>query len=494
MLNIKSIIETFSAEEQIQFSNYLESKNKRNDTKNVELFKLLSKEDLNSKEICQKLYGKQNRPAYHALRNRLFNSLIDFTANKNLEGENSVDMQIIKYLLASRSFLLQKNYKVAFKLLDKAENLADEHSLFPILNEIYHTKIQYSHTFAKADINDLILKQQQNRIYLQHEDDLNIIYSKLKSILNDINRKGEIINIEATLKTLLAEHNITLNDSLSYKSLYQLLSIFDVSAYVTKDYSSIRDFAIECYDILNEKKNLVKQVHYRIHCLYIIANTHFRNRLFTESMDYINEMEELIHQNRGNLLKDFKLKITLIKALNLNYTNNQEDAIILIESIKDKNHSDIESLLDLKLCLAMFYFQNEELKKAKSIISKFYHTDEWYKDKAGLDWVIKKNLVEILLYLEMNEDDLYTSRIRSFRRKYSLYLKESNQDNILYFLKLVGNFYKNGYQLEDTYLISITTNDLSKVDIFTLSFHAWIRSKIENENLYKTTINLLNSN
>ena len=52
-----------------------------------------------------------------------------------MEEENSVDMQLIKYIVASRSFLLYNQYEAAYKILDKAEILAKEHLLFPILNE-----------------------------------------------------------------------------------------------------------------------------------------------------------------------------------------------------------------------------------------------------------------------------------------------------------------------------------------------------------------------
>ena len=96
MIALKSIIDTFSPDDQQKFVVYLEQKNKRKDTKNIQLFKLLTKDEDDSKSICYQLYKTSQNNAYHALRKRLFQSLIDFTANKNLEDENSIDMQIIK--------------------------------------------------------------------------------------------------------------------------------------------------------------------------------------------------------------------------------------------------------------------------------------------------------------------------------------------------------------------------------------------------------------
>lgn len=211
MLALKAIIETYNTEEQQQFINYLKTKNKRSDTKNIQLFQLLGEPELDSKSICRTLYKVDNCNAYHALRKRLFQSLIEFTANRNLEDENSIDIQIIKYVLASRSYLIQKNYDIAFKILDKAERLAEDFMLFPILNEIYHTKIQYAPNYPKVDLDVLIKKQRENQKKHQLEDQLNIVYAQLKTVLNSIAYEGKVVDFESELKNILKNYNIQLD-------------------------------------------------------------------------------------------------------------------------------------------------------------------------------------------------------------------------------------------------------------------------------------------
>ena len=101
---LEDIISTLSHQEQTQFISFLEKKNKRKYTKNIQLFKIIASKNLTSNEICNKLYTNNNKYAYHELIKRLYDSIIDFTASLNLEEENSTDMQIIKYILASRTF------------------------------------------------------------------------------------------------------------------------------------------------------------------------------------------------------------------------------------------------------------------------------------------------------------------------------------------------------------------------------------------------------
>ncbi|MCA0154350.1 hypothetical protein [Winogradskyella vincentii] len=496
MIALNSIINTFNSDDQQRFITYLESKNKRKDTKNIQLFKALSNEELSSKEICRQLYNVEQCNAYHALRKRLFQSIIDFIANNNLEDENSIDMEIIKYILASRTFLLQKNYDVAYRILDKAEKVADENSLFPILNEIYHTKIQYAPYYSKISLEELIMKQSENQKKHQLEDQLNIVYAKLTSLLNSINYRGEVIDFESELQTILQQHNIGLNESLSFKSLYQILAIANISALVTTKYYQIEDFVLKSYSILKQKKDTDKQLYYQIQIVYIIANTLFRNKKFEESLNFLQEMQELMLLKKGKHYKDFILKKVLIEALNLNYTNNQQNAIKLVEQIISKKHQDIEALLDLHLSLLMFYFQNGDLISTRSVLSKFYHTDQWYIEKAGIDWVIKKNVAEILLYIELKEEDLLYSRLKSFRRRYKKYLTEIKQTRILTFLNFSEQFYKNPHgfstkQMKNKIENAFTWTTVYKEDIFVMSSYAWLKCKLDDSELYPTTLSFI---
>ncbi|MCK8480797.1 hypothetical protein [Psychroserpens algicola] len=496
MTDLKAIVATFSSEDKQQFTSYLERKNKRNDTKNIQLFKLLSQNELSSKDICQKLYGAYRKDAYHALRKRLYQSLIDFIANSNLEEENSVDMQIIKYILASRTFLFYKKPKIAYQILEKAERLAQEHHLFPILNEIYHTKIQYAYTNPSVDINVVIANFRSNQKQHYLEEELNMVYAKIRQTLSDMTYKGKIVDFKTILHTTLEEHNISINEALSFKSLYQLMTIVSLSAFVTNDYLKIEPFLIETYQKILNHKRKDKQLVHHIKVVYMISNTLFRNKKFHDSLDYLDHMYTLMQQQRKKHYANFKLKYTLLMALNLNYINKQDDAISLLESIKQTKHTDLESLLDIHLALVMFYMQKQDFKSAKTIFSKFYHTDKYYIEKAGKEWIIKKNIAEIILYIELSEFDLAESRLLSFKRSYFNYLRQIDQERAIIFINLVMAYFKNPEQITTQAFKNKVENafiwvDEKQEDIFVMSFYAWLKSKMESKPLYTTTLGLI---
>lgn len=492
MNDLNSLVTAFSKEEQQKFISYLEKKNKRSDIKNIQLFKLLQYDDLSSKDICIKLYGEDKKGAYHALRKRLFQSIINFSASSSLEDESSLHMEVITFILAARNYLQQKQFKIAYKVLHKAELIATEHHLFPLLNEIYHTQIQFAYAYPSIDLDTVIKKFEKNKEKHILEDQLNIVYSKIKLKL----AQNQHSDFQSIIENTLEEFNMDSIDKLSFKSLYQLISIVSVSAFATNDYLNIESFLINTYTSILNYKDKEKQPYYHIQILYHIANTLFRNKKFKASETYLQLMHNLMLQHKNKYYNTFNLKHKLLLALNYNYSNNQIEAIHILEPFFNKKHTDIEAILDIHLSLVMFYFQNDELKKAHQILSKFYHSDTWYSEKTDIEWVIKKNLIEILLHIDLGNIDLAESKLLSFKRRYFRYLKSINQDRVITYLGLVEHYYKTPeHSASDEFKLLVENSfdwiSPKQEDIFVMSFYAWLKSKMSKKSLYSTTMELI---
>ena len=123
MIDLKRILSSFSEDKQKEFLLYLDKKNKRKDAKNLQLTNLLLEDRYSSAEISEKIYGKQNKIALHALRKRLFSSIIDFTADANIREENSIDMKLIKHILSARSFFEKEQITLGYQILNKADDI-----------------------------------------------------------------------------------------------------------------------------------------------------------------------------------------------------------------------------------------------------------------------------------------------------------------------------------------------------------------------------------
>ncbi|MBP2831549.1 hypothetical protein J8281_05050 [Aquimarina sp. U1-2] len=493
MNTTSSIIGTLSSEEKRNFIGLLRQKNKRNDTKNIQLFKLLdTKERIQDLDI--QLYGKPARAALHALSKRLHDSLIDFIASKSFEGETSEEMDIMKLLLASRIFFEQKQYKIGFKTLRKAEYKAKSYDFFTILNEIYYTKIQYAHKNATLVLDELITDFKNNKDAIQQEENLNLFYA---SVQNELTKQRSDYGV--VIKEALSKFGISISQDLTYRSLFKILSIANKAAQATRNYFTILPFVEDAYTQMGTKENLVdKHLFYHIQILYYVSNTYFRNKKFKTSQQYLDLMMQQMEKMQNKYYRRFFPQYTLLHNFNLAYTGYIDQAIHHLETFDDDHHKEqITYILDIKLGLIVFYFMKSRFKEAWSALNNFYHSDHWYTEKAGILWVIKKNLVEILLHVELDHLDLVASRANSFRKKHGSYLKSQGELRVLDFLKLVLQYYRKPEVIAtEPFKIKIantlTIPSRLQEDIFEMSFYAWLKAKANGTDLYTTTLELIN--
>ena len=191
---LQEIITTMSAEDKQAFIAYLNEKNKRKDVININLFKSFETDDINQQNLLLKKIKSPD--AYHALRKRLYDSLIDFIGKRRFETDTSAEHEVLCLMLTVRTFFEHKLYKEAFKCLAKAETKAIALEHFSLLNEIYHTRIQFAQ-HDPGNIEMLIEKFNTKREKMIKEEQMNIVYALLRRELKAIYHKGKVIDFRA---------------------------------------------------------------------------------------------------------------------------------------------------------------------------------------------------------------------------------------------------------------------------------------------------------
>lgn len=491
-MNIYAIVSNFTPEESATFKTYLRSKNKRKDTKNLTFYDLLRK-GTSLKDIDTLLYGKPNRNAYHALSKRLQDSLIDFIATRSFETETSDDMRVLKYILTARIFYEQGHIKPAKNLLDKATKKAQELELYPALTECYHTQIQYNHLHPEIDLNALTESAQKNlRRYLQQEK-LNMAYAQIKRALifnEQLLNKG----IQETVEGILFQNQIKIDETFTFKSLFQLLEIINSAASLDHNFSEALPYINGVYHLIRQKATLVaRQRFYHIQVLYFMANAHFRVRDFEQATTYLTLMEGELIADKGRWESRFRESYLLIHSFTLNYTGQNITAIAALKSHHKavKNH---KKSPDITLALVVFLIQQESFREALTTMNTLKHTNQWYEQLLGKDWIIKKELLTLIVYYELEYIDLTHSLLRSFKRKYTSIIKsESRLEGFLkVFTKIASDPNCIG---DDRFRESVkkqfTSTSLKNEDLFMLSFFAWIKATLAKTPLYETTLALL---
>jgi hypothetical protein len=494
MINkIKDILPILSKTDRQNFIDHLNKLNKIKNPKNIKLFKLL----LTNKENELKLEMGSN--AYNVLNKRLTDSFLDFISNLIFEAEASKEIKIMKHIFLSRKLFTHSNHKIAFKLLSSIEKEAINLDDPVLLNEIYHTLIQYSHLDSAPEQHLIFEKFKTNQLNLLQTEQLNMAYAVIRKTFKSNEQSTDTIDLNTLVNTTFKTYDVKIEESINYKSLYQLAEILDLNSSNHKNYHTVDLFFIDKLDNINlDNKETSKHQIYHIDLLYIIANIYFRQRNFELSAFYLNKMHIEMERFDRAYYKSRIIKHNTLLALVLNYNGDHSKALSILENLISTFGFNQKELPLPTLVKIMIHFQQNQLIEANKLLIKLNQTDNWYIKNIGLEWVLNKKYIEILLHIEMGNIDFVDSRIQSLTRKYSNYFKFTNHFQVLPFLKLVKQYYHtphiiNTKEFKKTVEVSLKWKPNNEEDVFLISFYAWLKSKMDNEPLYETTLAIINS-
>lgn len=496
MDSLSELVNLFSSNDKRLFMQFLQRKNKREDVKNLHLFELIETDDIDG---INKLYSKQkNNDAYHALRKRLQDNLLLFLSQKTFESNHSDSYDALRLLVVSRFLLENDVVRIAFKCLDKAERLAKHLEQFNLLNELLLLKMQYAHLPGAEELEALTVRFLRNQSDMQREAKLNMAYAFLRQELQEIHLKGKIVNLKALMLTTIRKYKISVEDLMTYKSIYQILFIANEYAAIQQNYGLIERYIHRTNQFIpGHAYKKQPYLFYHISILYFLANFHLRSKDFERSTSYLNEMMDLMDSD-SRYYKVFYLRHQLLSALNMFYTGFADDAIsVLQRSLSGtKQTSKPEDIEDLRICLTMFLALCNDRGSLKQL-TLLTRTDAWYEKKMGMLWTIRKNLMEILVQIQSSNIELAMSRLSSFRRRYKKYLLETSEERVLLYLRLVEKYLqKPDVTSEEAYRNTVISllNGMENEDIFTLSFIAWLIARWDKKTAYEVVLSLIQDN
>ena len=456
-----------------EFLAFAKTKNKRHDVLNIKLFHLIKTGEYQNLDL--KLYGKPNKNALYALKKRLQSSIIEFLAFTGFENDQKSEMTCLRMLLSARLLLERGFYTLGYKTLQKAERLAHETDLFSVLHEVYLTFLQYAHRFPKVSIDRIQNSFKFNKAQLDHADQIALLFSTHKTSL-------AIYDIHYYRKQL-ARNEIRISSALSFKNLYELLEIFTDLASLDGNYNSIRDevFAIE--NAFSDKKVPISYSGYFFDLRFLLALSYFRISNFNKARGFLSKVD---HHIRGS--KERYQNIKILQSLCLNYTGHPEKAIGNISDITNPT-------LYAQCVLAMFYLQQEQPQDALRQLNKLNHRDSYYEKLYSKTLVLQKNVLLLLIYVDLDNINLIESQITSLRKK-SNQVKELKEQRISTFLKLVTDYHNNRKVINSTLfkkrIEQISDNEFPE-DVFAISFYAWLKSKVLKKPLYEITLELVST-
>ena len=493
MIAIKELISSLSEKEQTAFVNYLKQRNKRKDARNVALFNALNK----GNEIRLKTEIGSN--AYHALKKRLSDQLIEFTANMALSKELNVESQVIKLITVARKMFIEGHSNLAFTLLGRAEKKALELDNYSMLNEIYHTMIEYSHQQEKLDLAALFTKlEKNNRAFLAHER-LITFYSAMQGLFSSKKFQQLPSSFHQTYKENCQRFGIKDELTFNFRSLHQLCILADLYGSQTKNYHDLDlFFEVNITKLQSSERDTIKTLPYQLELLYAMANIYFRKKDPIKSRYYLDQLKEQMHRYEGRYLAKWKARYNNLLALHLNFTSNPKEALeTAMQALFDPGINESDACL-LSLTCSMIHFQQGELQEVKRILQRLQHNDAWYLKHVGNEWLFNYKAMEVLLHFDLGNDLLAYSLIQSFERKYAIHFRRDKQNPIWPFLQLIKVICKDPIQLYSAEFAQKIENAIpwkgESEDLFNMCFYAWLKARTAKQDVYETTLDLLGFN
>jgi hypothetical protein len=500
--DLRGIIHTFTTDELKELSQFISRQKQKQLRKDVELLKLLQqKQTYSPKEITNRLYPEgANIVAYHALRRRLMRHLSDFILLKQTVHDASAASAIMSLISLARYLFERELNKMGWEYICRAEKLAADAGQYDLLNTIYNLQISYIHSEYAPDLEEVIEKRNRNKHLADEDEQANIASSRVAIKLKEVKLQGREPNFDEVIEQTLQTYHLTHAVSRRPGLLYKLITIARSVVLVKKDFYSFEPYIISQYQKLESMQDSSAQyLFYRLNLLYMIAHVLYRNRKFTESMQYLDLLMQNMAQKK-TYEQQFYSKYILLLAANYVFTRQNQRAVDLLQQFlaNKPTQSMPRDLLNAQLNLAFYYFQQEEYAKANKQLRTITHSDQWCEKKMGKEWVLKKNLSELIIQYEIGNEDLAMNKIRTIERSFGSLFKNPAYKNVRVYVQLVKQFLDNPATVtrEDFFGqvdSSFVFLPAKQEDLQSMGFYAWLKSKMQRRKYYEVLLELANN-
>lgn len=500
MDDLKMIIDTFLPDDVREFTYFIQRHKKKKGRKDYELFKLLlQKKKTHPQELIDRLYpGEGNPTAYYALRKRLMQQLTDFVVLKRMEEDPTAGSTVMGLLSMARYLFEARADRLAWNMLRKAEKVAQQNEQFDLLNSVYNLQIEKSDNLYADNLEAIIHKRNENKLIADEDERANIASSLIYKRLEQARAEGVYLPFEITVQEVLATYGLANAVSRRPSLLYKLMQITRSTVLARKDFYSFEPYIIGQYQAAVATHGFSRaNQYYRVSLLYMIAHVLYRNRKFHQSNQYLSELHMALQHEAAGQYWVFYPKYVFLKSANDAFLQQLPQAISLLEDLLKEKASFLQprDYLTARLGLGFLYFAQGAFQKANNALVYLNRSDKFCEKIMGLEWVLKKKLGELIIQYEFGNLDIALEQIKAFERKYKTVLNQPFYKNATAFLRLLEQLFLQPDMASRKAFLQQVESSLEFVpaeqeDLPSMSYYAWLKSKMLNRNYYDVLLEL----
>jgi hypothetical protein len=500
MDKLKTIISTLDLDDQRELGLFIQRQKKKKKRKDLQLLQILQKDqDFKPQEIVKRLYpDSKNKVAYHALRKRLMKHLTEFIMLKRMDEDTTTASSVMGMISLSRFLFTKREDQLAWDMIRKAEKSALQHEQYDLLNTIYNLQIEHSDKEPADDLQAILHKWNANKTMADVEEKASIANSLITHKLAEVRLKGQDPEFDKTIEEVLTTYGLKQAISSRPRLFYNLMNITRSSVIAKKDFYNFEAVIIAGYHRIEQNGGFSRHHHnYHLRLLYMIAHVLYRNKKFDESNTYLDRMHALLLEYRKSHYEIFFPRYAMLRAANYMYSYRLDEAIeILQQMLSDHTQKlKVKDTLNGHLNLGFYFFLKKEYSQSIRCNMEMNHSDKWMEKKMGKEWIIKKNLSEIILQFELENHDLVLNRIRSLERNYrdTLALPAYKKVHVyLSFIKqMVSKPQADFADIYEEVQVSFNFLPMEQEDIKEVGFYGWLKSRLTGQDYYETLLELV---
>ena len=501
MDDLKTTLSTFSPDDRKEFRQFIQrQRRKQKGRMDVRLYDLLLEpHDHDTAGLLARLYpGEPNAVAYYALRKRLMRHLMDFLLLRQHQQDPTAASSVRGLLTLAHYLFEVRVGRLAWSTLRRAEKLARQNEQYELLNAVYNLQITNASSSYADELADIVHRRNLNKKAADEEERANIADSLIRLRLRQARVKGRAgESFDEILREVLREYDLQEAFARRPALLYRLMSITRAAMLVRRDYLSFAPFVIRCYHLM-EKRHGFLPAHYEAQAglLYMIAHALYRTRRFDESIGYLEQLKTLLDEGPRQQAAGLRPRYTFLLAANYAFLDRNPDSIRLLEETLRQPLPPRE-LLTARLGLGFHYFAQGQYQKANQVLLGIGRTDHWCEQEMGVEWVLNRNMGEMLIQLELGNSDLAHNRLRAIER---LVKERFGNDGggyaaVLGFLQLVQDILNDPAVVRTPDFASRITRlpafvPLEQEDLQALSFYSWLYAKVQGRPYYAVLLEL----
>ena len=243
--------------------------------------------------------------------------------------------------------------------------------------------------------------------------------------------------------------------------------------------------------------------------LYMLAHALYRSRRFAESVTYLEQAQALLASGPGRQFGEFAPRFTLLLAANYSFLRRNPESIVLLETLlanpKPLAQSDD---LAVRFQLTFHYFAEGKFARANQVLLGLGRTDHWLEQHLGLEWMLNRNIGEMLIQVELGNTEVALGRLRALDRgiREQFPAVPATADvpavpaggvyqPVLTYLALVRELVENPHVTQDrtfgnrvVHLPPFISEE--REDLQVISFYAWLKARIVQRPYYEVLLEL----